>query len=100
MAVTMVDNSHRVPHASTPPLLENSNPESEGGGLFESPPSPLRHPKVFEPIFLQIKISGESVGTEGSEKKNLVENSQMGEKHTKKLDPLPHLRVGPWLMGA
>ena len=31
-----------------------------------SHPSP-RHPKVFEPVFLQIKISGESVGAEDAE---------------------------------
>ena len=87
----------------------------EGGGLFEFknppppslPPSPPRPPKVFELIFLHIEILGESVGTAGAifffwppdgvlfcftlrvytqNTQNLVENSQMGEKH-KKIDP-------------
>ena len=31
---------------------------------------------------------------------NFVENSKMGEKHTKKFDPRPDFQVGPWLLGA
>ena len=32
-----------------------------------SPPSPSRPPKVFEPVFLQFDILGESVGAKGAE---------------------------------
>ena len=93
---------------------------SRGAACSNSRPPLPRPPKVFEPVFLQIEILGESVGAKGAEiffglltgyffftlrvyaqnTQNLVENSQMGGKHRKKFDPRPDLRVGPWLMGA
>ena len=42
----------------------------KGGSLFEfstPPPLPSRPPKVFEPVFLQFQILGESVGAKGTE---------------------------------
>ena len=48
-----------------PSRQNNDYPEAKGGGLFKSrtptiPPS--RPPKVFEPVFLQFEILGESAG--------------------------------------
>ena len=71
---------------------------------FQTPQSS----KVFEPIFLQFEILGESVGAEifcnpcvyTPSTQNFVENSKMGEKRRKIFDTRPDLRVGPWLMGA
>ena len=39
----------------------------KGGGLFEfQTPPPPRPPEVFEPVFLQFEVLGESVGAEGA----------------------------------
>ena len=40
----------------------NSNP------LPPPPPVPLQTPKVFEPVFVQFEVLGESVGAEGAPK--------------------------------